>query len=237
MPTPLCVLIACIHEIALDVPAFSARFGVTAKYPPGRQGHCFTTNRALATVTGLGTPSRFAIHVNRYLPGHPLPPGARVEGRLEGRQGAQLVRGGLSGAHAERSRAESHKLPSIGPSTLSRTRTDRARLPLGGGNAPGDDQKRTAMKKLLARAVSAVEHLRIWLLRQPWFLGVLLPALPRRVRWMLRKIYLAPVDIADRLLGRQQDWLRPRQILSPVAWPTSRVAGRCSSRRSLTSPG
>ncbi len=66
------------------------------------------------------------------------------------------------------------------------------------------------MKKLLARAVSAVEHLRIWLLRQPWFLGVLLPALPRRVRWMLRKIYLAPVDIADRLLGRQQDWLPPK---------------------------
>jgi hypothetical protein len=42
------------------------------EYPPGREGHCVTTNRASATFAGLGTPSRFAIHLNRYLPGHPL---------------------------------------------------------------------------------------------------------------------------------------------------------------------
>jgi SAM-dependent methyltransferase len=66
------------------------------------------------------------------------------------------------------------------------------------------------MKKLLARAVSVVEHLRIWLLGQHWFASALLPALPRRVRWMLRKVYLAPVDLADRLLGRRDESLPPK---------------------------
>lgn len=59
-----------------------------------------------------------------------------------------------------------------------------------------------AIKKLLLRAVSAIEGLRVWLLRQAWFQSVLMPALPRGLRWLLRKVYLAPVDLADRVLGR-----------------------------------
>jgi SAM-dependent methyltransferase len=43
----------------------------------------------------------------------------------------------------------------------------------------------------------------MWLLRQSWFQSVLMPALPRQLRWLLRKIYLAPVDLADRALGRR----------------------------------
>jgi SAM-dependent methyltransferase len=66
------------------------------------------------------------------------------------------------------------------------------------------------MKKLLLRAVSAVERMRMWLLDQSWFQSVLLPALPRQLRWLLRKVYLAPVDLADRLLGRCDPALPPK---------------------------
>jgi SAM-dependent methyltransferase len=66
------------------------------------------------------------------------------------------------------------------------------------------------MKKLLLRAVSAVERTRLWLLDQSWFQSVLLPALPRQLRWLLRKVYLAPVDLADRVLGRRDPALPPK---------------------------
>ena len=66
------------------------------------------------------------------------------------------------------------------------------------------------MKKLLLRAVSAAERMRMWLLEQSWFQSVLLPALPRQLRWLLRKVYLAPVDLADRLLGRRDPRLPPK---------------------------
>lgn len=58
------------------------------------------------------------------------------------------------------------------------------------------------MKTALLRAVSAAERLRAWLLDQAWFHSALLPALPREIRWFLRKAYLTPVDVADRVLGR-----------------------------------
>jgi SAM-dependent methyltransferase len=59
------------------------------------------------------------------------------------------------------------------------------------------------MKKLLQAAVSAAERLRMWLLGQSWFQSVLMPVLPRQLRWLLRKVYLAPIDLGDRLLGRR----------------------------------
>ena len=57
-------------------------------------------------------------------------------------------------------------------------------------------------KNFLPVAPSAAEHLRSWLLEQSWFQSVLMPALPRQVRWLLRRVYLAPLDYGDRLLGR-----------------------------------
>ncbi|WP_052070138.1 class I SAM-dependent methyltransferase [Streptacidiphilus albus] len=66
------------------------------------------------------------------------------------------------------------------------------------------------MKKLVTALVTAVERFRIWLLAQPWFTSVLLPALPRRLRWALRRVYLAPVDLADRWLGRREESLPPK---------------------------
>lgn len=60
------------------------------------------------------------------------------------------------------------------------------------------------MRNLLLQGTSGAERLRIWLLGKPWFQSMLLPALPRQLRWFLRKAYLAPIDAADRLLGRDQ---------------------------------
>ena len=59
------------------------------------------------------------------------------------------------------------------------------------------------MKQPLSQAVSAAERLRMWLLKQSWFQSVLMPMLPRQLRWLLRRVYLAPVDLGDRLLGRR----------------------------------
>jgi SAM-dependent methyltransferase len=57
------------------------------------------------------------------------------------------------------------------------------------------------------RLVSVAERLRSWLLEQSWFQSVLMPAMPRQVRWLLRRVYLAPIDFADRLFGRSDPGL------------------------------
>jgi len=59
------------------------------------------------------------------------------------------------------------------------------------------------MKKPLLAAVSAAERVRMWLLDRWWFQSILMPALPRQLRWLLRRVYLAPIDLSDRLLGRR----------------------------------
>ena len=66
---------------------------------------------------------------------------------------------------------------------------------------------RSVLKKSLQAAVSAGERLRWWLLEQSWFQSVLMPAMPRQLRWVLRRVYLAPIDFGDRLLGRSEPGL------------------------------
>src|SRR5437867_6142389 len=50
----------------------------------------------------------------------------------------------------------------------------------------------------------------MWLLKQPLFTSTILPALPRPIRWMLRKLYFLPMDICDRLRGRRVDMIPAR---------------------------
>jgi SAM-dependent methyltransferase len=82
----------------------------------------------------------------------------------------------------------------------------------GQGNAFGTQRRHLVItiKQPLLHSVSAAERLRMWLLRQAWFHSVLLLTLPRQLRWILRKMYLAPVDLADRLLGRHHPGLPPK---------------------------
>jgi SAM-dependent methyltransferase len=92
------------------------------------------------------------------------------------------------------------------------TRSDLTGADHDQGNAVGIQRRRQGItiKQPLLQSVSAVERLRIWLLRQAWFHSVLWPALPRQLRWVLRKIFLVPVDLADRLLGRHDPGLPPK---------------------------
>jgi len=99
-----------------------------------------------------------------------------------------------------------------GIAPAAETRSDLTGADHGQGNTVGTQRRhqRITLKQPLLRSVSAAERLRMWLLRQAWFHSVLLPALPRQLRWILRKMYLAPVDLADRLLGRHQPGLPPK---------------------------
>jgi SAM-dependent methyltransferase len=99
-----------------------------------------------------------------------------------------------------------------GIAPVAETRSDLTGADHGQGNAAGTRRRRlgTTIRQPLLHSVSAAERLRMRLLRQAWFHSVLLPALPRQLRWMLRKMYLAPVDLADRLLGRRDPGLPPK---------------------------
>ena len=44
-------------------------------------------------------------------------------------------------------------------------------------------------------------HLQGWLLQQRFFTSTLLPAMPRQLRWALRRAYFAPVDLMERFFG------------------------------------
>ena len=66
------------------------------------------------------------------------------------------------------------------------------------------------MRAFLLRITTAAERLRLWLVHQQWFSSKLLPAMPRRLRWVLRTVYLKPVDLADRLQGPNRPVMPPR---------------------------
>ena len=97
---------------------------------------------------------------------------------------------------------------SAGIAPSADTRSD----PASAGHTVGTQRRSLGirMKQPLLQSVSAVERLRIWLLKQAWFNSGLMPALPRQLRWTLRKMYLAPVGLADRLLGRHDPGLPPK---------------------------
>jgi hypothetical protein len=99
-----------------------------------------------------------------------------------------------------------------GSAPAAETRSDLTGADHGQGNAVGTQRRHLGitMKQPLLHSVSAAERLRIWLLKQAWFHSGLLPALPRQLRWILRKMYLAPIDLADRLLGRHDPGLPPK---------------------------
>jgi SAM-dependent methyltransferase len=104
------------------------------------------------------------------------------------------------------------KSRSAGIAPAAETRSDLTGADHGQGNTVGTQRRHLGItvKQPLLHGVSAAERLRIWLLRQAWFHSGLLPALPRQLRWILRKMYLAPVDLADRLLGRHDPGLPPK---------------------------
>jgi ubiquinone/menaquinone biosynthesis C-methylase UbiE len=64
-------------------------------------------------------------------------------------------------------------------------------------------------RQAVERVLASPDRVRMWLLRQPFFTSTVLPAIPRPLRWALRKAYFAPVDLADRVLRRRTGELVP----------------------------
>lgn len=65
------------------------------------------------------------------------------------------------------------------------------------------------MGSLLDRLARTLPDLRRWLLKQPFFTSKVLPRLPRNLRWQLRRIYFAPLDLVERLRGHHDDMVPP----------------------------
>jgi SAM-dependent methyltransferase len=67
-----------------------------------------------------------------------------------------------------------------------------------------------AIETPILRIVSILPRLRTWLLKQSVFTSTVLPAIPRPIRWMLRRLYFLPLDVVDRLLGRVEEMVPPK---------------------------
>jgi SAM-dependent methyltransferase len=63
---------------------------------------------------------------------------------------------------------------------------------------------------MLERLASALDRFRHLLFRQEWFNSVLMPAIPRRVRWNLRKQYFFLADLIESALGESHELIPPK---------------------------
>jgi ubiquinone/menaquinone biosynthesis C-methylase UbiE len=69
------------------------------------------------------------------------------------------------------------------------------------------------MNSMTRTVVTALHALRRQLLGQQWFTSTVLPAIPRPVRWMLRKLYFLPSDLIDRLFRRREEMIPPKSLI------------------------
>jgi SAM-dependent methyltransferase len=63
---------------------------------------------------------------------------------------------------------------------------------------------------LLERLASAIDRFRHLLFRQEWFNSVLMPAIPRSVRWNLRKLYFFVPELIESALGQSDELTPPK---------------------------
>src|SRR6266545_6476886 len=75
----------------------------------------------------------------------------------------------------------------------------------------GDEQQE--MNSMSPRVVTALHALRRRLLSQQWFTSAVLPAIPRPVRWTLRKLYFLPSDLIDRVIGHREEMIPPKSMI------------------------
>jgi SAM-dependent methyltransferase len=62
----------------------------------------------------------------------------------------------------------------------------------------------------IQHALDLLYATRAALLRQQWFTSRVLPAIPRPLRWSLRRLYFLPSDLADRFSDRKGELLPPK---------------------------
>jgi ubiquinone/menaquinone biosynthesis C-methylase UbiE len=66
------------------------------------------------------------------------------------------------------------------------------------------------MTSALRKIVVGLYAIRRRLLSHPIFTSTILPAIPRPLRWTLRKVYLLPADLIDRLLRQRGEMVPPK---------------------------
>lgn len=82
------------------------------------------------------------------------------------------------------------------------------------------------MKKVLRHVLTQFYELRRWLLCQQWFHATVLPAIPRQLRWLLRKLYFLPADLAEFLLGDRDEMVPPKSKIFTGAVDDFRSSGQ-----------
>lgn len=93
------------------------------------------------------------------------------------------------------------------------------------------------MRSALRRILTAVYGLRRWLLKQQWFNGRVLPAIPRPVRWFLRRLYFLPADLLERFLGGRDPLIPPRSEIFTGSVDDFAVSGRALRERLIAFAG
>jgi ubiquinone/menaquinone biosynthesis C-methylase UbiE len=73
--------------------------------------------------------------------------------------------------------------------------------------------------------LAALYRARNLLFALPIFNSVILPALPRPVRWTLRRLYFLPADLIEKALGREDDLVPPKSEIFVGAVDTFRRSG------------
>jgi SAM-dependent methyltransferase len=66
-----------------------------------------------------------------------------------------------------------------------------------------------SLGRALGWIATALYGARAYLLNQPLFTSTILPAIPRPLRWALRRAYLAPVDLIEAAVGRRDTMVPP----------------------------
>lgn len=69
------------------------------------------------------------------------------------------------------------------------------------------------MKRAFSTLKTAQSNFRLWLLSQQWFTSKLLPAIPRPIRWALRKLFFLPGDLIEWAFGLREDLVPPTSMI------------------------
>jgi ubiquinone/menaquinone biosynthesis C-methylase UbiE len=69
------------------------------------------------------------------------------------------------------------------------------------------------------------------LLRRQWFTSKILPAIPRPLRWSLRRLYFLPSDLADRFSGNSGQLLPPKSRIFTGSVDNFKTSGEAVARR------
>src|SRR6266536_5213863 len=82
------------------------------------------------------------------------------------------------------------------------------------------------MDAAFRRPVAALYNLRNSLLAKQWFTSTLLPAIPRPIRWRLRKLYFLHSDLIDRVLGHRDEMVPPNSAIFTGSVDDFKSSGR-----------